>query len=48
MIEWVDPLGVWEAHQSGADRSEDLKVLCSLELYLAESRADEAVGVRTR
>lgn len=32
----VHPRAVWDAHQAGADRSPDIKVLCSLELYLRE------------
>lgn len=32
----VHPRAVWDAHQEGADRSTDIKVLCSLELYLRE------------
>lgn len=32
----VHPRAVWDAHQEGADRNPDIKVLCSLELYLRE------------
>lgn len=30
----VDPRAVWRDHQTGADRSNDIAVLCSLELFL--------------
>lgn len=39
----VNPGTIWEQHQAGSDRSRDIKVLCSLELYLSE-REEAAVG----
>ena len=39
----VNPGAIWERHQDGSDRSRDIKVLCSLELYLSEHE-EAAVG----
>jgi len=35
VAEWLQPDSIWASHQAGADRSRDIKVLCSLELYLS-------------
>lgn len=48
ILDWIDPLAVWEDHQTGTDRGKDLKVLCSLELYLNESRTDDGIRLTTR
>lgn len=37
VVEWIDPEAEWEAHQNGDDRQEELRTLCSLELYLQDS-----------
>jgi hypothetical protein len=38
---WLDPREIWSDHQNGADRSRDIKVLCSLELYLESASGSE-------
>jgi hypothetical protein len=37
VAEWIDPEAEWEAHQNGENRREELRTLCSLELYLQGS-----------
>ncbi len=30
---WIDPLNIWQEHQNGNDRSKEIRVIISLELY---------------
>lgn len=34
LIDWFDPLEIWERHQSGEDLSRDIRILASLEAFL--------------
>ena len=31
---WIDPLAIWEDHQNGIDRTNEIRVIASLELHL--------------
>jgi asparagine synthetase B (glutamine-hydrolysing) len=37
IVDWVKPQAIWESHQSGTDRANEIRALCTVELIYSET-----------